>query len=295
MKKIAILGTTPTRMLAPVDDPEWEIWTIGPGGKDSHRWDRLFEIHQLWPEDFSEYLDDLSKVKKPQLVYTVAPMPKMMEEWAKSHGKDPAWLKKTIKGKWASNVVIEREALFQRFNRRMWFSSSISYCIAMAIEEGATDIAMYGIDLESGEEYISQYSGCAHFIDLALEKGINIHLPHGCGLERDLNPYPDRYETHLALTFEKKRIWLSNLLAQKEPEYENLRLEVYRQEGRLLTMREYGAEPEKMVEEEKKLIVLNTQLGQAVAGINQLKGEKSATEFYQRMYVWGFNEPNDRP
>ena len=234
-------------------------------------------------------------VKKPQAVYTVEPMNKLIVEWARSHKKDEEWLKKTIKGKWTSNVVIDRTVLFQKYNRQMWFSSSISYCLALAMEEGATDIGMYGIDLESGEEYISQFTGCAHLMDLALARGINIHLPTGCGLERDINPYPDRYETHLAQTSEKKQVWLSNLLAQKEPEADNLRLEVYRTEGRLLTMRELGQSEEKIREGELQLINLNTQLGHATAAINQLRGEKSATEFYQRMYVWGPNEPTDRP
>ena len=54
-RKIAILGTTPSRMQAPIDDPSWEIWTIGPGGKDAHRWDRLFELHNTWPWDFGPY------------------------------------------------------------------------------------------------------------------------------------------------------------------------------------------------------------------------------------------------
>ena len=57
-KKIAICGTCPSRTQAPINDPEWEIWTIGPGGKNIHRWDRLFEIHGTasWPEGFAEYL-----------------------------------------------------------------------------------------------------------------------------------------------------------------------------------------------------------------------------------------------
>lgn len=50
-RKIAIMGTTPSRMLGPIDDPEWDIWTIGPGGKDTHSWDRLFEVHHIWPEN----------------------------------------------------------------------------------------------------------------------------------------------------------------------------------------------------------------------------------------------------
>ncbi len=303
-RKIAIFGTTPSRMEGPINGEEgWERWTIGPGGKDAHDWERLFEVHGTWPEDFKDYLNDLSQVKSPRQVMTLWPMIPKMEEWAQDHGKDAAWLKKTIKGNWKSNVVIDREALFDRYGRT-WFSSSISYCIALAIEEGATDIGCWGIDLESGEEYISQHMGCKHFLDLARAVGINIHLPAGSGLTRDLNPYPDRYETHLALTLEKKHKWLGDILAQQEPRYEGMKADLYRQEGALLCLRNIMSQhqgksvtltPEDMQKElaagEGKLGELNAALGQMAANINHLKGEQSATQYYRRQYVWGVTDP----
>jgi hypothetical protein len=298
-RKIAIFGTTPSRMEGPVNGDGWDRWTIGPGGKDTHGWDRLFEIHGTWPEDFKGYLNDLSKEKRA--VYTLWPMTSKMEEWA--HGKDAKWLAETIQGDWSSNVVIDREALYEKYGR-MWFSSSIAYCIALAIEEGATDIGCWGIDLESGEEYISQHMGCKHFLDLAKAVGINLHFPDGCGLMRDLNPYPDRYETHLALTLEKKHKWLGNIIAQKEPEYENLKADLHRQEGALLCIRnivaraggkEITLKPEELAEEmkggEAHLNKINQNLGQAAANINHLKGEQSATQYYRRMYCWGVTDP----
>lgn len=295
-RKVAILGTTPSRMAGPINDESWEIWTIGPGGKDAHRWDRLFEMHRVWPEDFAGYLNDLSCEKRP--VYSVVPLKSKMEDWAKEHGKDEAWLKETIKGKFAKNIVIDREALFQKY-RRMWFSSSISYCIAVAIEEGVTDIGCWGIDLESGEEYISQHAGCAFFLDLARLQGINLHFPNdGCGLTRDLNPYPDRYETHLALTFEKKVKWIDSLLAQKEPEIDHIRAEFARLEGQLLlcrdpdTMKKILDNPQQAAGElEQRLVQIQRHLNQNIATFHHLKGEKSATEYYQRMYVSGMQEP----
>lgn len=311
-RKIAIFGTTPSRMEGPVNGQDgWERWTIGPGGKDTHGWERLFEIHGTWPLDFGErktpdaksYLNDLSKVKPPQAVYTLWPMKAKMEEWAEQHGKDATWLSETIEGDWSANVVIDREPLFEKYGRT-WFSSSIAYCIALAIEEGATDIGCWGIDLESGEEYISQHIGCKHFLDLAKAVGVNLHFPAGCGLMRDLNPYPDRYETHLALTFEKKHKWLSGILAQQEPQYENLKADLHRQEGAILCIRNIVARgagkdvtltPDELAGEmkggEARLEQLNRELGQAAANINHLKGEQAATQYYRRMYVWGVTDP----
>ena len=292
--KILILGTTPTRMAGPIDDPEWEVWTIGPGGKDHHRWDMLFEVHHIWPEEFKDYINDLSLVKAPQKVVTLDPAPVLIERWLDTHGttaEKRQELKDHIKGDWASNVVFPRQQMFDRYYRRMWFSSSISYCIAMAIERQPTDIGLFGIDLESGEEYISQFEGAAHFIDVARMRGINVHMPGGCGLERDINPYPDRYETHLATTFEKKHNWLSMAVAQLEPQLEAQKAEFYRQEGANLCMRTMGAPEADIAKGEQHLAEVNAALASTQANIHQLKGELNATQFYRRMYVWGFTDP----
>lgn len=295
--KIAILGTTPTRMEAPINDPSWKIWTIGPGGKDAHRWDRLFEVHGTWPEDFKGYLNDLSNVKPPQEVWTLCkngaqtPIQETIAAWGRLHGKTQEQVAKDITGNWSGHRLYPREHVLAKYGRRMWFSSSIAWCIALAIEEGATDIGMFGIDLESGEEYISQFIGCAHFIDLARLIGINVHLPQGCGLMRDPSPYPDRYETHLALTFERKRKFIAHMLSQAEPEYESLRMDVYRKEGELLALRRLGVSQENMAEGEKQLIQANMKLGSLAANINHLKGEQSATDYYYRMYIVGLADP----
>lgn len=305
VKKIAILGTTPSRMEAPIADESWQIWTIGPGGKDMHRWDRLYETHTVWPEDFASYLNDLSLVKLPQTVRSIVPLKKRIVHWAHRHGKDEAWLKEKITGDWEANVVIDREELFSRY-RRMWFSTSICYAIADALDDHvergsvphSTTIGCFGIDLESDEEHIAQFVGCAHLLDIGRLVGIDIVLPPGCGLERDLNPYPDRYETHLALTYEKKLKLLSNLISQAEQEIEGRRMMLCRIEGAILKLREVEtAKPGSINQEiittgEQELGRLRGEFDLAFSRLHQLRGERSATEYYQRMYVWGMLSPS---
>jgi len=49
-RKIAIIGKAPdTQKLAPFDDPTWEIWILNTTGvnKETPRWDRHFELHDL--------------------------------------------------------------------------------------------------------------------------------------------------------------------------------------------------------------------------------------------------------
>jgi len=210
-KKIAILGTCPSRMQAPIKDMSWEIWTIGPGGKNAHRWERLFEIHgtDSWPEGFRDYLTDLEAEKPPKVIYTEEAMPN-----------------------WPANVVYPKLQMFNKYGR-MWFSSTISYALAMAIEEGVTDLGIYGIDLESGEEYQSQFAGAKYFIHLARLAGITIHIPEGCALLRDPNPYPDSWETHLAMTIDAKIEYLSSIAAQKRAAHGQIMAEINRIDGEI--------------------------------------------------------------
>lgn len=203
-KKIAICGTCPSRGLAPTGDLSWEIWTIGPGGKNVHRWERLFEIHgtKSWPEGFRQYLEELKAEKPPKVIYTEDAMPD-----------------------WPANVVYPKLQMFEKYGR-MWFSSTISYAIAMAIEENVTDLGVYGIDLESGEEYQSQKAGAKFFLTLARLAGINIHMPKGCGLMVDPNPYPDSFETALAMAIEAKLDYLKAKSGELTAEHGRISAEI---------------------------------------------------------------------
>jgi len=290
-KKIAIYGTTPSRMEGPIGKPDWKHWTIGPGGKDVHHWDRLFEMHNVWPEDFKGYLNDLSLVKPPQEVFTFRPMKEAIRDWAKEHNKDQETFAKEITGDWAANVVFPRRVIEEMFPRRMWFSSSISWLIALAIYEGATDIGLWGIDLESGEEYISQFVGCAHLLDVARLMGVNIHLPAGCGLLRDPNPYPDRYETQFALETERKVKYLQRCIRDQEAELEATRSNALRVEGRLLAMRELSCPTEAMKPREEELMRMNANIAQLAANVNTLHGELGSTQHWRQRFVIGLLDP----
>ena len=210
-KKICILGTCPSRLSAPLSDLSWDVWTIGPGGKNSNRWNVLFEIHGkgTWPEGFAQYLHELKTEKPPKRIYTEDPMPY-----------------------WPANVVYPKGELFAKYGRK-WFTSSISYAIALALEENVTDLAIFGIDLESGEEYEWQYHGARYFLDLARLCGVNVIMPKGCGLLRDPIPYPDSYETNLAQTISAKLEYLYQVRGQKAHEHAVLAGEINRLDGEI--------------------------------------------------------------
>ena len=126
MKKICIVGTTPSRGMAPFNDPSWEVWTIGPGGRDvpGHRWDRLYEIHgagrnHTWPIEFAEYLDFLSKVESPKQVITIRPIDEMLNDWATKHSLTEDKLKTLVTGQWKAKVLLDRHSLTEKYGK-MW-------------------------------------------------------------------------------------------------------------------------------------------------------------------------------
>ena len=186
-KKILLLGTTPSRLMAPMlNDPTWEVWTMGPGGKDANRWNRLFEIHGTWPEDFKGYLNDLSVVKKPQQVVFMRPIQELMNTWATEHKKVPDVYSKEITGNWEAAAVYPKQHIIDKYGR-MWLSSTISWCVALALEENVTDLALYGIDLESGEEYITQFHGARHLVDVLSARSATARKRNFKLSERNLN------------------------------------------------------------------------------------------------------------
>jgi hypothetical protein len=70
-----------------------------------------------------------------------------------------------------------------------YFTSSVAFMIALAIEEGFKEIGLWGIDLIVGDEYFYQ-KPCAEFwLGVAHGKGITITLPHTTALCKQSHRY----------------------------------------------------------------------------------------------------------
>ena len=193
-RKIAIVGTAPSWKDAPFDDKSWQIWSFNRSGFRLPRWDVLFEIHQRFedhPED-DKHLEKLRTVKPPKKIYSLKRL------------ADPS-----------VNIVIDRTELRKR-HRSVWLSSSITYAMAFAIDQKPREIGLWGIDMESREEYVVQFAGCVHFLDICRERGIKTYLPDGCMLLRDPVPYPDRFETAQAVILEKRAQRIKKMIEDVE-------------------------------------------------------------------------------
>ncbi len=167
--KIALIGTAPSsRMLAPFGDTSWKIWACSPGNMNQlPRVDAWFEIHSnlLWPEHESygkPYLEWLKTLKVPVYMQdqTVVPNATMFP--------------------WREMVAEFGDG---------FFTSSFAWMMAYAINQGAKEIALYGIDMASRDEYILQRPGFFFFRHEAERRGIKVSAPN----ESDIMQAPALY------------------------------------------------------------------------------------------------------
>lgn len=178
--KVAIIGTAPSsRDLAPFSDPSWQIWACSPGNMGIlPRTDIWFEVHSnlLWPENQKygvPYIEWLKKQSFPiymqdnSLVPNAQPLP--INDLVREFGK-------------------------------YFFTSSFAYMIAMAIRAGAKEIALFGVDMASKDEYILQRAGGQYFMQEAAKRGISVHVP----LESDLAQPPPLYGYEMSTPFGRK-------------------------------------------------------------------------------------------
>jgi hypothetical protein len=184
--KIAIVGTAPSsRSLAPVNDPSWTIWACSAGNQGMlSRVDAWFEIHSnlLWPEH--------EHFGRPYI------------EWLRQQ-TFPIYMQ--------DNSLIERAIPFPKDKAiaefgRYFFTSSFAWMMAFAIQQGAKEIGLWGVDMASKDEYILQRSGGHFFIQEAVRRGIIVHIPK----ESDLAQPPALYG------FDDSTNFMRKLMARKK-------------------------------------------------------------------------------
>ena len=160
-RKVALLGTVPHKLLAPFDNQEFEIWAIAHAclGDPLKRVDRIFEIHK-W--------DEVIKWKSDQA-------------WTTLHKDAIVYLNEKRKDVPQSvQFPFERMAeKFQIFDDReeALMTNSISWMIALAIDEGFEEIHVYGVNMSHHTEYGTQKPSCEYFLGLAKGMGIKIYVP----------------------------------------------------------------------------------------------------------------------
>lgn len=127
LKKVAIVGFSQHKVEAPYNDPSFEIWGLNDLHESIPRWNRWFEMHSdKQIKDYCSrkqgkpYLEGLAGLGVP--VFMQKPRPEVPT---------------------SVEYPIERmKALFGDY-----FTNSISYMLALAIDEGYQEIHVYGVDM----------------------------------------------------------------------------------------------------------------------------------------------------
>lgn len=157
-KRICLIGSAPSSVaLAPYADPSWLIWSCSPGAFPhlKREPDVHFELHLWEPEQpwfAPDYVSFMSKLKGP--VFMLEPI-----------------------GAIPTSVSYPKDQMLAEFGP-YFFTSSLSWMFALAIMSGATEIALYGVDMSAAEElYTGQRAGCHFFIHEAKKRGITVTIP----------------------------------------------------------------------------------------------------------------------
>lgn len=171
-RKVAIVGWAGTsRDLAPWGDPTWEKWglnTMAQHGPYAANLTRLYQLHdaQSVRADISEEPTYWRWMVENQSIpiYMHFPQPEI-----------------------PMAVQYPTEEILKKY--RNYFTNTVSWMIAHAIEEGAETIGVWGVDMAAASEYAAQRPSCEYFLGLAEGKGIEIVLPPESDLLRTAAQY----------------------------------------------------------------------------------------------------------
>lgn len=171
--KIALLGSAPSsRKLAPFGDLNWEIWSCSPPNYDAPRVEAWFELHHLDRKmQMAQNAPYINVIKKHPRVYIAVP-----------------------DKRFPNAIVYPKDRMLEKYGN-YFFTSSLAWMMAMAIEQKPEWIGLWGVDMSAMEEYGYQRAGMHYFMQKAYEAGISIYIPPQSDLQMGppLYGYKEQY------------------------------------------------------------------------------------------------------
>lgn len=164
--KVAIVGFAPTWPMAPFKDPDFEIWACNEFHMIAPRIDVLFQLHG-----------------EGRLQDTKKEMDGKHLEWLRN-AKIPILMQKHYDDI-PNSIPFPKDYLQDKFGNRFvdpgtketYFTNTISWQIALAIDMGYKEIDLYGVNMANDEEYASQRPSVEYFIGIARGLGIRVYIP----------------------------------------------------------------------------------------------------------------------
>lgn len=198
-KKVAIVGyAASSKDLAPFEDDAWSIWGLNQLYRHIPRASRWLEIHTNWNEHVVEGTDH--------------------EKWLKE-APIPIYMVDRIPG--IHNSV--RYPIERVINGHLdYFTSTVAFGIALAIEEGFEEIGLWGIDLVVGDEYVHQKPCTEFWLGTAHGKGITVTLPRESALCKQSHRYGYQVEPESLVRMSELAKRKQNLLDERHKMMINL-------------------------------------------------------------------------
>jgi hypothetical protein len=172
-RKIAIIGYTASRHLAPWGQEGWEMWPCNnlplhllPG----QEWHRLYDLH-----DHDTIVSD-----KAHEAFLRGETVKSVQDGRDVNIGDRKVVVWKPREEWPNAVAYPKDGVLETFSNLSggrYFSNSISWMIAHAICEAATEIHVYGVDMAQSGEYSAQRPSCEYWLGFAEALGIKVHIP----------------------------------------------------------------------------------------------------------------------
>jgi hypothetical protein len=174
-KKVAIVGFAESWKQAPWKDDSVEIWSLNEFHKYAPRWDRWFEQHDA--STLGVTTRDLSEGEQKRHL-----------DWLKAQpaGK-PIYMQPQFCGTFPAAVEYPLDRMIAKFGR--YFTSTIGYMVALAIDEGYDWIGLYGVDLASDVEYPGQRPNTEYLVGWAKGLGITVEIAPTSALLRSSHLY----------------------------------------------------------------------------------------------------------
>jgi hypothetical protein len=181
VKKCAIVGTAPSWVKAPWEDPSVEIWCLndgymcrdaqGQGVRRASRWYDLHPIDKMWFRPTAQRTVRADEIPKGHYI-----RPEGHLAWLKTQAMSiPVYLQDEPPADWPANARrFPVEAVIARFGE--YWASGPSYMLAQALIEGFTEIQIFGIHLSTQTEYLEQRPNFEHLLGIAKGMGVTVTM-----------------------------------------------------------------------------------------------------------------------
>lgn len=170
--RVAIVGCSDSKDLAPFDDQSWEFWGVNNLylSLPAKKFTRWFEIHEI-----TKHENNLFK-RRGNFDFRGQPVNQYLSQLAAF--SDELNIPIYMRQHWPEipkSIPYPLQSILANF--RPYFTNTVSWMIALAIFEGFKEIGIWGVDMAVGSEYNHQRPSCEYFIGIAEGRGIKVTIP----------------------------------------------------------------------------------------------------------------------